>query len=81
MPVTAPGWMRREEAVEVYAARSGRDVSEIDWYIVFGTWKLGVILQQIYIRYLRGQTSDERFATMGEGAARLMELAAARRPG
>lgn len=80
MPVTAPGWMRREEAVEVYAARSGRDVSEIDWYIVFGTWKLGVILQQIYIRYLRGQTSDERFATMGEGAARLMELAAARRP-
>ena len=81
MPVTVPGWMRREEAVAVYADASDIDVSDIDWYIVFGTWKLGVILQQIYIRYLRGQTSDERFASMGEGAARLIELAVARRPG
>jgi aminoglycoside phosphotransferase (APT) family kinase protein len=81
MPVTVPGWMRREEAVAVYAETSGVDLTDIDWYIVFGTWKLGVILQQIYIRYLRGQTSDERFASMGDGAARLIELAAARRPG
>lgn len=80
MPVAAPGWMRREEAVAAYAEASGADVSDMDWYIVFGTWKLGVILQQIYIRYLRGQTSDERFASMGEGAAKLFELAAARRP-
>ena len=80
MPVTVAGWIRRREAVERYAAVSGRDVSNIDWYIVFGTWKLGVVLEQIYIRYLRGQTSDNRFSTMGEGAARLFELAAARRP-
>jgi hypothetical protein len=45
---------------------------------VFGTWKLGVVLQQIFIRWHRGQTHDERFAAMGEGAKRLFELAAAR---
>ncbi len=80
MPVTAPGWITRAEAIDRYGARSGRDVSEMDWYVVFGTWKLGVVLEQIYIRYLRGQTSDPRFDTMGEGAARLFELASSRRP-
>jgi hypothetical protein len=39
-----------------------------------------VILQQIYIRWLRGQTSDERFEALGVGAARLFDLAASRRP-
>lgn len=80
MPVTAPGWMSRDEAISRYAGASGRDVDGMPWYVVFGTWKLGVVLEQIYIRYVRGQTSDHRFASMGEGAARLFELAAARRP-
>lgn len=80
MPVTSPGWLPRQEAIDRYGVKSGRDVSGMDWYVVFGTWKLGVVLEQIYIRYLHGQTSDERFATMGEGAAKLFELAASRRP-
>lgn len=79
MPVDTPGWPSRGEAIARYGDRSGRDVSGMDWYVVFGTWKLGVILEQIYIRYVRGQTTDPRFATMGEAAARLFELAAARR--
>lgn len=79
MPTSAPGWMRRADAIERYAAHSGRDLSHVEWYVVFGTWKLGVILQQIYIRWLRGQTTDERFEALGQGANRLFELAAARR--
>lgn len=79
MPVTVPGWIPRREAIARYGQRTGRDVSGMDWYVVFGTWKLGVILEQIYIRYLRGQTTDPRFKTMGEAAARLFELAAHRR--
>ena len=54
-------------------------MSTIDWYLVFGAWKLGVVLQQIYIRWLRGQTQDERFSVLGQGARRLFELAAERR--
>ncbi|MCI0544463.1 MAG: phosphotransferase family protein, partial [Actinobacteria bacterium] len=48
-------------------------------YLVFGAWKLGVILQQIYIRWLRGQTLDVRFRGMGDDARRLFRLAADRR--
>ena len=42
-------------------------------------WKLGVVLQQIYIRWLRGQTEDARFEPLGEGARALFRLAALRR--
>jgi len=80
MPTTAPGWMDRSVAVERYGEKSGSDLESVDWYLVFGAWKLAVVLQQIHIRWLRGQTRDERFADLGEGARRLLELAAARRP-
>lgn len=79
MPTTAPGWLDRGAALDRYAERSGRDLGKVDWYVVFGTWKLGVVLQQIFIRWLRGQTKDPRFEDLGEGARALFRLAAARR--
>lgn len=57
----APGWYTRAQLVEEYAGRTGRDVSRIGYYEVFGLFKLAVVLQQIYFRYARGQTRDERF--------------------
>jgi aminoglycoside phosphotransferase (APT) family kinase protein len=80
MPTTVTGWLSRAEAVARYGAKSGRDLTTVGWHLVFGAWKLGVILQQIYIRWLRGQTRDDRFQDMGEGARRLFRLAADRRP-
>lgn len=80
MPTQIPGWLSRREAVERYAAKSRGDPASIDWYLVFGAWKLAIILQQIYIRWRRGQTQDERFATLDEGARHLFRLAADRRP-
>jgi len=60
--VTAePGWHTRAELVARYAEKAGRDVSALGYYEVFGLFKLGVILQQIYFRFHRGQTRDERF--------------------
>jgi aminoglycoside phosphotransferase (APT) family kinase protein len=59
-----PGWYTREEIVERYAARTGRDVSKITYYEVFALYKVAVVVQQIYIRWKRGQTRDERFAAM-----------------
>jgi aminoglycoside phosphotransferase (APT) family kinase protein len=56
-----PGWLTRAGLVARYAEKSGRDVSSLGYYEVFGLFKLGVILQQIYFRYHRGQTQDERF--------------------
>jgi len=60
--VTAePGWLTRGELIARYAKKTGRDISDLGYYEVFGLFKLGVILQQIYFRYHRGQTHDERF--------------------
>ena len=80
MPTTAPGWMDRAEAVARYGEKAGTSLETIDWYLVFGAWKLAIVLQQIYIRWMRGQTRDSRFAVLDEGARNLFRLAAARRP-
>jgi aminoglycoside phosphotransferase (APT) family kinase protein len=80
MPTMVPGFMNRSEALALYRAETRRDLSDFAWYLVFGTWKLGVVLQQIFIRWHRGQTKDDRFAGMGDAARRLFELADERTP-
>ncbi len=73
-PVTTePGWMTRAQLVQRYSEKSGRDVTGIAFYEVFALFKIAVVVQQIYFRYARGQTRDERFAGFGprvEGLAR-----------
>lgn len=56
-----PGWLTREEIIERYSARTGRDLSRIMFYETFARFKVAVIIQQIYFRYVQGQTRDERF--------------------
>jgi aminoglycoside phosphotransferase (APT) family kinase protein len=80
MPSTVPGFMTRDEAAARYAEKSGRSLGGFAYYLVFGTFKMAVVLQQIFLRYHRGQTKDERFAGMGDAAAQLFGLAADRRP-
>jgi aminoglycoside phosphotransferase (APT) family kinase protein len=57
--------MRPDDIVGRYADATGLDTSGIDWYRALGLFRIAVICQQIYIRFLRGQTSDERFAGLG----------------
>ncbi len=80
MPTHREGFMSREQATARYSERSGRDVSGISYYNVFGTFKMAVVLQQIYLRFHEGQTQDQRFAGMESAASALFERAAARRP-
>lgn len=75
--VTAqPGFATRAQLKARYAERRGIDVSGLDWYEAFAHWKTAVVLQQIYIRYVRGQTKDERFALMRNGIPVLVGMAA-----
>jgi aminoglycoside phosphotransferase (APT) family kinase protein len=75
--VTAePGFPRRDEIRNLYASLSGRDVSQLHWYLAFAYFKVGVIIQQIYYRWYKGQTHDERFAGHGVVAANLIRHAA-----
>ena len=56
----------RSEVVERYCAVTGLSGEDAWWFEAFALWKTVVVLQQIYIRYKRGQTQDERFAAMPE---------------
>jgi aminoglycoside phosphotransferase (APT) family kinase protein len=75
MPSSAPGFMTRAEAIVRYGARSGRDVSTMPYYYVFGLFKIAVVIQQLYYRWFKGQTKDQRMAGGEMGAEGLMGLA------
>ena len=75
MPTDKPGFPSRAQVAARYGQRTGFDMSRLVWYRVFGAFKIAVILQQIYIRYLRGQTRDERFAAMGPRVHALIDKA------
>ena len=55
------GFPSRLEAINRYAKKTNLNMENIHWYMIFGIFKLMGILQQIYIRYQRGQTKDLRF--------------------
>ncbi len=63
-PTTLPGNPTRKEVAQLYAAKSGRDLSNIVFYYVFGLFKIAVVVQQIYKRYKTGHSKDPRFAGM-----------------
>ncbi len=63
MPTAQPGFASRAESIERYAAKTGYDCDAIHWHYAFAAMRFAAIIQQIYIRYVRGQTLDDRFAT------------------
>jgi aminoglycoside phosphotransferase (APT) family kinase protein len=65
----------RQELAEMYASASGRDVSNILFYYVFGTFKIAVIAQQIYARFVKGYTQDKRFVNFDKFVAALGKIA------
>ena len=62
---TSPGFLTRAEFAAGYARRTGRDVSRIGYYVAFGYFKLAVVLEGIYARYLQHQTVGEGFEQEG----------------
>ena len=52
----------KSQVVERYAAITGFDIGRIDYYEGLALYRIAVIIEQIYARYVAGQTSDERFA-------------------
>jgi aminoglycoside phosphotransferase (APT) family kinase protein len=78
----APGFPTREELANRYAERSGRDLTELDFFLALGYWKLAIILEGVYARYAAGGYGKvdpgiaefallvERLAKAAEGAER-----------
>lgn len=75
-PVTTiPGFMTRNDFLEAHSKKSGRDVSNMNFYLTFAYFKLAVICQQIYFRWKKGQTQDERFKKLNLYVKNLMRYA------
>ena len=70
-PSNVPGMLTRREVVAYYGERSGWSVDSFDFYEIFGLFRLMVILQQIYRRFVLAQTTNPRFANFGHAAAYL----------
>lgn len=76
-PTTLPGMLDRQQLVDHYAHRTGRDMSNMVFYLAYAYFKTAVIAQQIYFRYHKGLTKDARFAFFIE-ATRILCRAALR---
>ncbi len=74
-PTASPGSLTRAEVAARYGEKTGRDVSGVLFDYVFGLLKIGVIVQQIYFRYAKGFTKDERFAQLDKVVAALGRMA------
>lgn len=61
-----PGALSRKELADAYGEASGRDVGDVPFYLTFGLFKVAVIAQQIFARYVKGHTSDPRFGVLGQ---------------
>ena len=59
-----PGNFTRKEFINRYTEKSGRDLSDILFYYVFGLFKNAVIAQQIYHRWKQGHSKDARFGAL-----------------
>ena len=77
LPTYLEGNPSKVELLKMYEERSGRDLSNIVYYYVYGLFKTAVVVQQIFYRYFHGHTQDKRFAGLGE-AAKMMCFKASR---
>lgn len=81
---TADGFLDRHQLAEHYASVSGRDISQLNYYVSFAYWKLACIIEGVYARYLAGAMGNHdpstftAFKTQVETAAQRAEEVLAR---
>ena len=67
-PTHVDGMLTRREVVDYYGQRTGWNVDNFDFFEVFGLFRVMVIAQQIYRRFVLGQTTNPQFAGFGLAA-------------
>ena len=72
MPTAQKGYISRREFLQIYATKTGRDVSSFQFYLLLAYFKIAVAVQQIYYRYATGQTKDDRFKNSHQSAKNLI---------
>lgn len=74
-PTWAEGHLDRAGVVARYEAATGRKVESAVFYFAFGLFKIAVVAQQIFRRFVEGRTADPRFASLDKAVVALAELA------
>ncbi len=74
-PSHLPGMPTRDEFVAKYLEKSGVRCADFTFYEVFGLFRLAVIIQQIWARYVAGQTTNPAFAGFGDAVNTLINRA------
>lgn len=62
-PTAAPGFPGRRELAERYARRSGRDISDLPYYLAFARWRSACIGAGVLARYRAGVMGDDGYLT------------------
>jgi aminoglycoside phosphotransferase (APT) family kinase protein len=70
-PTNLPGNLTRLEFVERWSRATGRDASNVLFYYAFALFKLAVVAQQLYKRWVDGLTKEDRYGVMLEGVRAL----------
>lgn len=72
-----PGFPHRAYLAERYGKRTGRDLSNLDYYVAFNRFKTACIIHGVYSRYIEGKKSSEGIdlPAMRESIGGLLTLA------
>ena len=70
-----PGFLTRAQVADRYAELTGRDLSDIGYYVAFGCFKLAVVLEGIHARFLQQKTVGEGFEREGPAVPVLIKRA------
>ncbi|MGW2149109.1 phosphotransferase family protein [Nonomuraea bangladeshensis] len=70
-----PGFLDAPEFAEHYAKASGREITDLGFYVAFGNFKLAVIIEGIHARFRQGKTVGEGFDRIGAAVPTLIARA------
>ncbi len=72
---SAEGFPSRSEVVALWEEASGRSAGDTRWFVALAVWKLAILLEASYHRWLAGLADDPFFARLDEGVPALLRRA------
>ncbi|MGX9790605.1 phosphotransferase family protein [Mycobacterium sp. MMS18-G62] len=68
------GLATRRELLDAYLAAGGRETSTLDWYVAMACFKLGIVIEGTWSRYLAGMASRDAGERLHLNAQNLIDL-------
>ena len=69
------GFPRRDEVVALWEETTGRVAGDTRWFVALAVWKLAILLEASYHRWLAGMADDPFFARLDDGVPALLARA------